>query len=247
MFACESSRRPLQSWNLTLAFNSLSSTPFIGIKKCSLWIMLNGPLGHLSTNVWFQPKLLYRPIPQKWAFWTNSANPQDGQPSLKATHKYLRRTYYLWVSDLRLLAPQSATSLRPHNHPSTLKPAARYVYKSYNPDISATKFFLDLDTFPQEKPVHHRGFWHASCPCPCSGLISVQRFASSLYLWATPRGWGMSVVRLFEMSRENDHIRSLANERSENISFHRSGSDLGTKHRGQKYEEERRPCWNIVE
>jgi hypothetical protein len=34
----------------------------------------------------------------------------------------------------------------------------------------------------------------------------------------------------------------LLKERSENILFLRSGSDLGTKDGGQKYEEEVRPC-----
>ena len=51
---CESFRRVLQNRNLKLAIHSLSSITLIGIKKGVLVenIMLNGPLGHLSsTNV----------------------------------------------------------------------------------------------------------------------------------------------------------------------------------------------------
>ena len=123
--SCESFRRALRKWNLKLALHSLSIPP-IGIKKrparceCKWSSEASYPTQMFDSNqnCHVSPKLT-RNKP-----FGGRQTPQDGQPFLKATHKYLRKTYRLWVSDPRFLAT-SVLCLWPHNLPSALKPDTR--------------------------------------------------------------------------------------------------------------------------
>lgn len=98
---------PYKNRNLRLAFRFLSSIPPIGIKKGVLVVnvMLNGPVGpSIQRECLIPTKLSYRPNSQEMSLLEEQCKLQNGQPSLKAIHKYLRKTYRLWVSGLRLLA-----------------------------------------------------------------------------------------------------------------------------------------------
>lgn len=109
-----------------------------------------------------------------------SSLPQDGQPSRKATHKYLRKTYRFWVSVLRLLATSVLLFLRDHiifqvrlslTH-DRCKISIMTSTRTTTPTVLPQNFSWPWrPTLPPERPVHRWALWRGSCPCPCSRLI----------------------------------------------------------------------------
>ena len=231
--------------------------------------MSNGPPGHLSnTNVYFQPKLYRRNSQEISLLEERCKNPQaclkmDNLPSRQ--HKYLRKTYRLWVSDLKLLATSVLLCLHRHIifqvHLSLTRDSSIMTpTRAITPTILPLNFLdLDIQPFLQKGWCIAEPFGRSSCARPCSGLIShcpeigpftrFTRFSKPL--------WGVEACPSFAflngckiVQREWYYTLSSCprtNKRSEYISFHRSGCDLGTRDCGEKYEEDVRPCWYIVQ
>ena len=123
----ESFRRALQKSKskVSHSFSFLYPTHRYKKKVCSLWISCYMVLrGHPSTRMFdFNPNC-HGPNSQEMSLLEEQCNPQDRQPSLKAT-QYLRKTYRLWVSDLRFLATSVCYVSAATYSSSTLKPHTR--------------------------------------------------------------------------------------------------------------------------